>query len=202
MAEKLEKDEAKRIEEQVAELGPEGLKQAEAKLEAAKAEHDRPIPEKVITSFPVPDVKSISWIPVDSLQQPGEGLHTGKHVSQSPDLAKHIGSDGQPLPFFVEYDHVEVSISLPALILSPSHVDILLVRVRHSQCFLLPGRRPQPSPTVSFTMGLWRRRGANTNAQADVDIRIVFLQPPGEPIWGAPVARRCDQSARGRNGLL
>ncbi|KAH6917298.1 cytoplasmic protein [Coprinopsis sp. MPI-PUGE-AT-0042] len=107
MAAKLEKDEAKRIEEQVAELGPEGLKQAEAKLEAAKAEHDRPIPEKIITSFPVPDVKSISWIPVDTLQQPGEGRQTGKYVTQSPDLARHIGSDGQPLPFFVEYDHVE-----------------------------------------------------------------------------------------------
>jgi hypothetical protein len=149
MAEKLEKDEAKRIEEQVAQLGPEGLKQAEAKLEAAKAEHDRPIPEKVITSFPVPDVKSISWIPVDSLQQPGEGRQTGKYVSQSPDLAKYIGSDGQALPFFVEYDHVEVSTQLSAIAVSPSHIHVLLVRLCHRQCILLPGWCPQSSQTVS-----------------------------------------------------
>ncbi|EAU93061.2 cytoplasmic protein [Coprinopsis cinerea okayama7 len=107
LAEKLEKDEIKRIEEQVARLGPEGLKKAEAELEAAKAEHDRPIPDDILTSFPVPDVKGISWIPVSTLQQPGQGRQPGKYVQQSPELSKHIDSDGQLLPFFVEYDHVE-----------------------------------------------------------------------------------------------
>ncbi|KAK7058884.1 hypothetical protein VNI00_001508 [Paramarasmius palmivorus] len=88
LAEKLEKDEKARVAEQVKKLGPEGLKKAEKELEEAKAEHDKPIPPEVLKEFSIPDVKSIAWIPVQT-------------------LAKHINADGQELPFFVQYDHVE-----------------------------------------------------------------------------------------------
>lgn len=108
LAEKLEKDEKKRIEEQVKKLGPEGLKKAEALLEEAKAEHERPLPEGLLKTFPVPDVKSISWIPVETVQEPGSGRQVARYVSQSPSLKQHIAADGQELPFFVEYDHVDV----------------------------------------------------------------------------------------------
>ncbi|GLB36235.1 putative insulinase (Peptidase family M16) [Lyophyllum shimeji] len=107
LADKLEKDERVRIAKQQKELGPEGLKRAEAELEAAKAEHDRPIPTEVLTSFPVPDVKSISWIPVQSVQEVGAGRSAPNVAQASPELAERITTDGQPLPFFVEYDHVE-----------------------------------------------------------------------------------------------
>ncbi|KAH9486850.1 hypothetical protein JR316_0000915 [Psilocybe cubensis] len=106
LAEKLEKEEKERIAKQVQQLGPEGLKRAEAELEAAKAEHSQEIPSEIITSFPVPDVKSISWIPVQSVQEPGKGRKVA-FPSTDVSLSKHIESDGEPLPFFVEYDHVE-----------------------------------------------------------------------------------------------
>lgn len=108
LADQLEKTEKARVAAQVKALGPEGLKKAEAELEAAKAEHDRAIPKEVLTSFPVPDVKSISWIPVESVQEPGTGRHVQYPPSSGSTLLKHVTADGEQLPFFVQYDHVEV----------------------------------------------------------------------------------------------
>ena len=103
MAEKLEKDEKDRIADQVARLGPEGLEAAEKLLEEAKAEHDKPIPDDILKAFPVPDVKSISWIPVESFHEKGKLIAGGKSK-----LRKHIEGDGDPLPFFIGFDHVQV----------------------------------------------------------------------------------------------
>ncbi|KAL0580364.1 hypothetical protein V5O48_001609 [Marasmius crinis-equi] len=107
LAEQLEKDEKKRVEEQVKKLGPEGLKKAERELEEAKAEHDRPIPSEILKQFQIPDVKSIAWIPVKSAQQKGKGREPSSIATNDPVLTKHINADGQDLPFFVQYDHVE-----------------------------------------------------------------------------------------------
>ncbi|KAF8832423.1 hypothetical protein HHX47_DHR1001921 [Lentinula edodes] len=107
LAAKLEKDEKKRLAAQVKRLGPEGIKAAAKELEEAKAEHDKPIPTEVLTQFQIPSVKSISWIPVQSVQQKGRG-RSALPTPSSSDLAKIIASDGDELPFFVQYDHVEV----------------------------------------------------------------------------------------------
>ncbi|KAG1833897.1 Metalloenzyme, LuxS/M16 peptidase-like protein [Suillus variegatus] len=101
LAEKLEKDEKARLATQRETLGPDGLINAERVLEAAKAEHEKPIPTDVLTSFPVPDVKSISWIP------PGKGRSSAVQNSGQSQLSKHIQSDGSPLSMFVQYDHVK-----------------------------------------------------------------------------------------------
>ncbi|KAI6047558.1 Metalloenzyme, LuxS/M16 peptidase-like protein [Pisolithus marmoratus] len=106
LAEKLERDEKSRLARQIEKLGPEGLAQAKKDLEAAKEEHEKPIPKDVLTSFPVPDVKSISWIPVESVQETGERFDVVRAPLQST-LAKHIKSDGPPLPMFIQYDHVK-----------------------------------------------------------------------------------------------
>lgn len=108
LAEKLENDEKVRIAKQVENLGPDGLKKAAEELEAAKAEHGKPIPTEVLTSFPVPDVNSIAWIPVQTVQEPGKGRKRRESNDIDTLLSKHILSDGTILPFFVEYDHVQV----------------------------------------------------------------------------------------------
>ncbi|KAH9858191.1 Metalloenzyme, LuxS/M16 peptidase-like protein [Lenzites betulinus] len=109
MADRLEKVEKERVTKQKATLGPTGLAECERVLEEAKKEHEKEIPKDVLTSFPVPSVKSISWIPVQSFQEPEPTK--GKQRSPMPkgneELAKHIESDGTPLPFFVQYDHVK-----------------------------------------------------------------------------------------------
>ena len=103
------KAERARIANQIEKLGPEGLKEVERKLDAAKEDHGKPIPTEILTSFPIPDVKSICWIPVQTLQEPGiERRANPRIASMNGELQKHIESDGEPLPFFVEYNHVEV----------------------------------------------------------------------------------------------
>ncbi|KAJ7630999.1 Metalloenzyme, LuxS/M16 peptidase-like protein [Roridomyces roridus] len=107
LAAKLESDEKARVAAQVERLGPEGLKKAETELEEAKAEHDKPIPTEILLDFAVPSVKSIAFIPVQSLQEPGTGRAPAARVPDSEALSEYIESDGSSLPFFVQYDHVE-----------------------------------------------------------------------------------------------
>ncbi|EGN98675.1 hypothetical protein SERLA73DRAFT_73284 [Serpula lacrymans var. lacrymans S7.3] len=107
LVERLEKDEKSRLAAQREKLGPDGLAKAEEELNAAKAEHEKPIPTDILTSFPVPDVKSISWIPVQSHQEKGKGRHGSSLQTSQSKLAKCIEADGGPLSFFVQYDHVK-----------------------------------------------------------------------------------------------
>lgn len=109
MAARIESSEKARIAAQKESLGPSGLAQAKKELDEAQAEHDTPIPKEILTGFPVPDVKSISWIPVQSVQEVGKGRKDGgKGIKTGTDVARHVEKDGEELPFFVQYDHVKV----------------------------------------------------------------------------------------------
>jgi Zn-dependent M16 (insulinase) family peptidase len=115
LAEKLEKDERARVDAQVAKLGPEGLARLQKELDDAKAQNDAPIPEEVLTDFPVPKISSISWIVVQSAKNtPGtvevEKAHVGV-LANPTELARHIKADETKLPLTVYYDHVAVSVS-------------------------------------------------------------------------------------------
>lgn len=109
MADRLDREEKARIAAQQARLGPSGLAECERELEDAKKEHEREIPKEILTSFPVPDVKSIAWIPVQSVQEKhGAKTRVPTAAPHNAELAKHVEKDGSPLPFFVQYDHVKV----------------------------------------------------------------------------------------------
>lgn len=103
-------------------MGKEGLKKAEEELEAAKKAHDQEIPTDILKKFRVPDVKSIVWIPVQTLQEPGDA--SSRKLATAPlkdnTLSKIIEADGPALPFFVEYDHVKVP---SFVIVSQSYTD-------------------------------------------------------------------------------
>lgn len=105
LAEKLQADEKLRMENQIKKLGPEGLIHAARVLEEAKAEHAKSIPKDILAAFPVPKVKSISWIPVQSVQEVGSD-RPAKQCNKHTELSEVIESDGKPLSFFVQYDHV------------------------------------------------------------------------------------------------
>lgn len=104
LAETLEKKEKARVAAQVEQLGPEGLARLERELAAAKEEHEKHIPEEVLTSFPVPDVNSISWISVQSAKSTPSSSAAQK--SGSSELEKHIQKDATPLTMQVQFDHV------------------------------------------------------------------------------------------------
>lgn len=109
LPEKLETEEKARIAAQKESLGEEGLAKKVQELEEAKKEHDRPIPQEMLTSFPVPPVSSISWVPVK-----GAWNDPKKALSSDKELQAHVEKDGSDLPFFVGYHHAKVSFAFPS----------------------------------------------------------------------------------------
>lgn len=153
LADKLEADEKARVAQQVERLGPDGLKQADKELKDAKAEHDKPIPSGILMAFPVPDVKSISWIQVQSVQERGKGREIQKSLPPSADLAKFIEADGSPLPVFVQYDHVQVRIysvsnTLPGIYALHLQSDFVSIHAIFSLANLPDRLRPYGCPLI------------------------------------------------------
>ena len=64
MSKEISDGEKKREEQQAVELGKEGLEQLSNTLEKAMKENERPIPESILTSLPVPDIKKVPSIPL------------------------------------------------------------------------------------------------------------------------------------------
>lgn len=111
LADRLKTEEKARVKEQVKRLGPKGLAELEKKLATAKDEHEQPIPEEVLTSFPVPDVKSISWISVQSannVPSPTVSRTLKPSRTSSSELERHLQKDTTSLPMRVQFDHVVV----------------------------------------------------------------------------------------------
>jgi Zn-dependent M16 (insulinase) family peptidase len=108
----LETEEKARIEAQRKRLGPEGLAKLEDELNKAKAEHDRPIPREILTGFPVPKVSSISWIPVQSARNDpfAKKLASDNTTPSKHSLQEHLDADSVTLPYFVQYDQVQVRV--------------------------------------------------------------------------------------------
>lgn len=127
MQDRLETEEKARIEAQRKQLGPEGLAKLEKELKEAKAQHDRPIPEEILTSFPVPDVSSISWIPVQSARNDpfAKGSTSSVIANAAPSLQKHLESDPAPLPYFIQFDQVQVSYSQSVDCSTTDNTDVL-----------------------------------------------------------------------------
>lgn len=107
LAQRLESDEKARIDKQIAELGEVGLAEAAKKLEHAQEYNDRPIPIEFLRAFPLPNVASISWIPVQSALNPKS--HT-KNLDEleNQDLSKHLDKDASEFPLFLHYNNVKV----------------------------------------------------------------------------------------------
>ena len=113
LSESLEAAEKARIAEQKKALGPEGIEKVTKLLEDAKKEHEKSIPSEVLTGFPVPDVKSISWIPVQSVRNDpsaANGTPLETRNTHGNRLEEHVKKDGKDLPFFVHFSNVKVCV--------------------------------------------------------------------------------------------
>ena len=126
LANRLASDERNRIAEQLERLGPDGLAEATRKLAEAKAEHDRPIPQETITSFNVPDVQTISWIPVQT--KCDSPLDASR---KDIDLGVHH-KEGVRLPVFVQFEDVKVSLLSASL--SLAWTNLIKVGFYHCPC--------------------------------------------------------------------
>lgn len=105
---KLAKDEQKEIDKRVAFLGPNGLARQAEVLEKARLENSKPVPGHLLPSTSPPDVESIPWIPMQTVQDGKKLLPFPSEEREECDLAKHVDADGTELGFFVQFDHVKV----------------------------------------------------------------------------------------------
>jgi hypothetical protein len=99
-------EEKARVAAQKAALGEAGLARAMKLLDDAKRENERPIPSEMLTSFPVPPVGSIFWIPVQSATS-SQSKREPNRVDN--ELTQHLSKDGTQIPHFVQFDHVKVT---------------------------------------------------------------------------------------------
>ena len=112
LAEKITKEHKALLEATKAHLGAEGLAAKEAELEKAQKENDREIPESMITGFPISDAGKIDWIPVESGINAIDGT-----PSKNGKVQEYLDQDGDKLPYFVHYSHVQSNfISIRAII--------------------------------------------------------------------------------------
>lgn len=100
LAEKIADENKERLQKRKADLGEEGLKAKAEIMEKAQAENSTPIPEKMITEFPMFDASTIDWIPVESAVNSVDAKASSKAVQ------KHIDADGEKLPYFIHFSHV------------------------------------------------------------------------------------------------
>lgn len=70
---RMAKEEAERIEQQRATLGPEGLAKKAEELSHAMATNEIPPPSEMLTSVPIPDVSNINSLP-STIQERGQDV--------------------------------------------------------------------------------------------------------------------------------
>ncbi|KEF50841.1 uncharacterized protein A1O9_13105, partial [Exophiala aquamarina CBS 119918] len=140
LSETLKVDEAKRLEEQKERLGPDGLREMQAKLDAAKAENDRPIPPELLCSFEVPSTETIHFVSTSPTRS-GLALKIGKPDSRHQ---KVVDDDAKDLPLFLNFQHIPSNFARVELMVSTENLpDELrpLLSVYMESFFGLPLRR-------------------------------------------------------------
>ncbi|KAI9823646.1 MAG: hypothetical protein M1819_001159 [Sarea resinae] len=102
MSEKLKADEEARVAERKRQLGEEGLKQLETKLEEAKAQNDKEIPKHILDDFPVPSTDTVHFIQTTTARS-GLAKKMGKLDNE---IQAIVDSDKPELPLFIHFEHV------------------------------------------------------------------------------------------------
>ncbi|KEQ67668.1 uncharacterized protein M437DRAFT_80310 [Aureobasidium melanogenum CBS 110374] len=102
LSKKLKTDEKARVKAQKERLGEKGLKELAEKLEQAKAENDKPIPDEVLSQFPVPGTSSIHFIPTTTARA-GRARQMGK---LNNDIQQIVDKDDSDIPLFIHFEHI------------------------------------------------------------------------------------------------
>ncbi|GAB7357783.1 hypothetical protein MBLNU459_g0430t1 [Dothideomycetes sp. NU459] len=103
MSKKLKTEEKARVKAQQERLGEAGLKKLAEKLEQAKEENDKPIPDEVLGQFEVPGTTSIHFIPTTTARA-GRARKMGELDNK---IQKIIDRDDSDIPLFLHFEHIE-----------------------------------------------------------------------------------------------
>lgn len=140
LSDKIKGDEEARVTAQKQRLGEKGLKELADKLERAKAENDKEIPEELLAEFKIPGAESIHFMDTTTARS-GAALKAGR-----PDHAiqKIVDADGSSLPLFIHFEHIPSSFVQMSILISAQSVPIQLrplLSVYTEAFFNIPVRR-------------------------------------------------------------
>jgi len=122
LSDKLKTEEEARVATQKERLGEKGLKELADKLEKAKAENDKEIPQEMLAEFAIPGTESIHFMDTTTARS-GAALKAG-HPSHK--IQKLVDADGPELPLFIHFEHIESSFVQMAVLISAQSVPIQL----------------------------------------------------------------------------
>ncbi|KAF2733728.1 zinc metalloprotease-like protein [Polyplosphaeria fusca] len=122
LSDKIKADETARVKEQQEKLGEEGMKKLAEKLDEAKAENDKPIPEEILANLKVPGTESIHFFDTVTARS---GLAKKLGVPEN-DIQKIIDKDENKLPLFIHFEHIPTSFVHFGLALGTSAVPVEL----------------------------------------------------------------------------
>lgn len=122
LLEKLKTDEKARVDMRKEKLGDEGLKKLANKLEQAKAENNRPIPEELLERFTVPSTESIHFIETTTARS---GAARGDKPLQNS-IQKIIDAEGSDLPLFIHFEHIKSNFAHISLLVSTEKITVRL----------------------------------------------------------------------------
>lgn len=102
MSQQIKKQDRERIDKRKAEFGEKGLAKLQARLDAAKAANDQPIPEEVLDKWPVPGTESIHFIKSETARS-GRARSLGVEDNTAQKII-----DGTPRQdgLFIQFEHV------------------------------------------------------------------------------------------------
>lgn len=98
LANELRKEAKTRLADRQKNLGEDGLKKLQDKLDTAQKVNDVEAPSEVIADFKIPDVESIRWINVES----AAAGSNDKHFSNK--IQAHVEKDAMELPYFLQFE--------------------------------------------------------------------------------------------------
>ncbi|KAL6716443.1 hypothetical protein ACLMJK_006010 [Lecanora helva] len=113
LSDRLKANEEARVKARQKDLGEQGLMDLKRRLESAKAENDREIPEAIIKDFEIPNTESIHFI----------GTTTARSgLARSPDLIQHhaqqIIDRDTVLPLFLHFEYIQTNFAYLTIVIS------------------------------------------------------------------------------------
>jgi Zn-dependent M16 (insulinase) family peptidase len=105
LSEKMKADEIARVKEQQEKLGEEGLQLKAKKLQEAKDENDKPIPQEIMEKLHVPGTESIHFFETTTARS---GLAKKLGIPDNA-IQKIIDKDEKDAPLFIHFEHIPTS---------------------------------------------------------------------------------------------
>ncbi|KAL0476382.1 hypothetical protein AKO1_006320 [Acrasis kona] len=115
LAEQSEQEEKKRIEQRKTQIGSEGLQELNQLLKRNQDLNNVPIPDSILTRFPIPDVTKIEFFKTFTCTN-----HHHQDSNHDSKLSNHTKCNSSRLPFLIQFNHFD-SQFVKIQILADSH---------------------------------------------------------------------------------